>query len=156
MPINMNEFLCQLEQYKPITDFLIALIPIMLAILGSYIAIQQYRTNRKKLKIELFEKRFKVFDSINKFIGAVVRTQSVDQQQRNDFLAGTRGAEFLFDITIKEYVDKIWETSVDLGVWAEDINTSAHASERAEHMKWFVKQLQEIDGKFKKYMQLSH
>jgi len=154
--INMNELLCKLEQYKPITDFFIALIPIALAILGSYIAIQQYRTNRKKLKIELFEKRFSVFDSINKFIGAVVRTQSVDQQQRNDFLAGTRGAEFLFDESIKQYVTEIWEKSVDLGVWAEDERTSTNASERAEQMKWFVKQLREIDDRFKKFMQLSH
>ncbi len=152
----MNDLLYKLKQYKPLIDFFIALMPIALAIFGSYIAIQQYRTNRKKLKIELFEKRFAVFDSINKFIGAVVRTQTVDQQQINDFLAGTRGAEFLFSESIKKYVTEIWEKSVDLDVWAKDENRSTNASNRAEHMKWFVKQLREIDNRFITFMQLSH
>ena len=144
----MNELLCKLEQYKLITEFSIALIPISTSNIR-FIHRNSTVSNKQ-------EKRFAVFDSINKFIGAIVRKCSVDQQQVNDFLAGTRGAEFLFDENIKKYVDEIWEKSCELVTWDKDEYTSTHASEIEEHMKWYNKQLREIDGRFKEYMQLSH
>ncbi|GJM04048.1 MAG: hypothetical protein DHS20C09_00390 [marine bacterium B5-7] len=152
----MDEILFSLEKFKPLIDFFVALIPIALAILGSYIAIQQYRTNRKKLKIELFDKRYAVFIAINQYLGVVMRDVSVDHSQRSEYLAGTRGAEFLFKKEITEYIDEIWSKSIDLCTWAEDELTSTHATERGEHMKWFGRQFSEIDERFKKYMQLEH
>lgn len=152
----MNQIICLLARYKPVTDFFIGLIPIVLTIFGVYIAIQQYRTNRKKLKLDLFEKRYEVFSSINKFIGVVARSRRFDHQHGNDFLAGTRGAEFLFDSHIKSYVNEIWIKACDLETWANDEKTSDHAVEKAVHMKWFVAQFIEVDERFKKYMQLSH
>jgi len=152
----MNELILELEKIKPLTDFFTALIPIVLSIFVILIAIQQYRTNRRKLKLDLFEKRYKVFDVTIKFIGDVVRSQNFEHQTGSDFLEGTRGAEFLFDAEIKLYIDEIWERAVNISVWAEDESTSTHAAERNEHMKWFVKQLREVDQRFKKYMQLSH
>lgn len=152
----MNELICELEKLKPVTDFFTALIPIVLSVLGIYIAVQQYRTNRKKLKLELFEKRYVVFDVVIKFIGEVVRTQSFDHQAQINFIEGTRGAEFLFDVDIKLYIDEIWDRAVNLEGWAGDEHTSTHAAERNENMKWFFGQLREVDQRFKKYMQLSH
>ena len=152
----MNELLAYIEKLKPIIELLTALIPLAITILGSYIAIQQYRTNRMKLKNYLFEKRYAVFESVNNYITAVVKGQYVDLNQRTDFLSGTRGVEFLFDQKMKKYVTEIWERAVDLEAWAEDQKPSTHSKEKAVHKKWFAKQLTEINVKFKEYMYLSH
>jgi len=152
----MNEILCSIEKLKPLVDFFTALIPIAIAILGSYIAIQQHKTNRMKLKNDLFEKRYAVFECINTYIRAVVTGKGVDLNQRNDFLSGTKGVEFLFDTEMKAYVTEIWERAVDLEAWSEDEKPSTNSKERAEHKKWFGRQLKEINSVFKDYMYLSH
>lgn len=152
----MDKILCSISEYKPITDLLTALIPIVLTIFGSYIAIQQYRTNRKKLKLDLFDKRFTIFQHTKDYLGEVILHVPTTKEEQSKFLLGTKGAEFVFSKEIKMYIDEIWEKYVELEEWAGDQNTAEHAQERAAQIKWFIKQLQNIDAKFKKYMQLSH
>ena len=110
----------------------------------------------KKLKLDLFEKRYAIYIAIVMFLSEVVRTIKIEKKQQINFIENTRGAEFLFDADIKKYIDQIWEKAVDLETWSYDHNTSEHSGKRAETMKWLIKQLDEIDQRFKKYMQLSH
>lgn len=152
----MEKLLQTLEKHTILIEFLSSLMPIILTILGLYIAIQQYRTNRKRIKIDLFEKRFSVFVAINKFISAIAKEGGVTQEQRMEFISDTRGAEFLFDKKIKLYIDKIWEATVDAGVWTEDNNYANSAAERAEAKKWLFSELKNMDSRFHKYLRLKH
>lgn len=122
---------------------------------GSVIAVQQYRVNRKRLKKDLFDKRYEIFEHTKEFLSDIV-TGSVNDERKRKYLLGTRGAAFVFDETIKEYIDKIWSISVDLESWQGDAQPSTHAEERNNHLKWINKQLSDVDSKFKKYMSLSH
>nr|WP_319566557.1 hypothetical protein [uncultured Rhodoferax sp.] len=152
----MEELICLALRYKPVIDLLISLIPIAIAVLGSYIAIQQYRTARKKLKLDLFDKRFLIFQNTKNYIGEVVCYVAATKEKQREFLVGTRGSQFVFGQEVKDYIDEVWKKSVDLEGWSLDQTTSEHSQQRAAHLKWFNDQLQKIDGKFKKYMQLSH
>ena len=126
-----------------------------LTVLGLYIAIQQYRTNRKRIKNDLFEKRYSVFVAINGFISSISKG-GVTQGQRIEFLSRTRGAEFLFDKKIKTYIDQIWEKSVDAGAWVEDTNYANSPAERGEAKKWLYSELNNMDARFRKYLHLKH
>ncbi|WP_019531421.1 hypothetical protein [Dasania marina] len=150
-----DNFLCLIAKYTPIIDFFTALIPIAIAALGSYIAVQQYRTNRRKLQIDLFDKRYAVYDAIRNYIIVVIQGNQKDLALQQAFSAGTVGAEFLFNKEIKEYINQLWSKSVDLMEWSEDEHTSTHASERAAHKKWFGAQLKEIDNRFMEFMHVS-
>jgi uncharacterized membrane protein len=152
----MIEILAFIEKLKPIIELLTALIPIFIAALGSYIAIQQYRTNRMKLKNDLFEKRYAVFETVNSYITEVAKGKSVDINQREEFQSGTKGVEFLFDDKMKAYITEIWKQAEDLQAWEEDEIPSTYSEERALHRKWFAKQRTDINVKFKDYMHLSH
>lgn len=143
-------------RYKPLLNIFIASLPIVLTIFGSYIAIQQYRTARKKLKLDLFDKRYAIFQSAKDYIGHIVCYVAATKEKQSEFLVGTRGAQFIFDQEIKSYIDEIWQKSVDLESWSLDQNTSEHSAQRASHSKWFNDQLTKIDAKFKNFMQLSH
>ena len=44
-----------------------------IGLVAIYIAWQQWNTNRNKLKLDLFEKRFSVFQSTRTFLSSVLR-----------------------------------------------------------------------------------
>ena len=152
----MEQFLEKLESNKIIIDFLSSLLPIVLTVFGLYIAIQQYRTNRKRIKNDLFDRRYAVFSAILEFISKIAKGGSVTQEDRIEFMSSTRGAEFLFDKTIKDYIDEIWEKTVDAGAWAEDNTYHNTASDRAEAKKWLYGEFSAIDKRFRKYLHLKH
>lgn len=152
----MEELICLALRYKPLIDLFISLIPIAITAIGLYIAIQQYITAKKKLKLDLFDKRFLIFQNTKNYIGEVVSHVTATDEKQREFLVGTRGSQFVFGQEVKDYIDEVWSKSVDLKGWSLDQTTSEHPQNRAAHLNWFNDQLQKIDGKFKKYMQLSH
>jgi len=54
-------------------QLLSALLTPVIALVTTYIAIQQYRTSRLKFKLELFEKRYDIYQGVKKFILSAVR-----------------------------------------------------------------------------------
>jgi hypothetical protein len=46
---------------------------VFLAALASYVAYQQYRLSREKLKLDLFEKRFSVFAGVRRLLTHILR-----------------------------------------------------------------------------------
>nr|WP_320136637.1 hypothetical protein [uncultured Amphritea sp.] len=135
-------------------DFFTALIPIALAALGSYIAIQQYRTNRQKLKIELFEKRYAIYDAVREYMGAIIRKRHSNENEQQQFLVETKGAAFLFDDEIIKFIEDVWQNSIDMGEWHEDELPSTHAQEEADDMRWFLAEFGKLNERFSKYMRL--
>ena len=56
------------------------LLTILLAGFAAYIAFQQFRLGREKFKLDLFEKRFAVFDATRKFLSTILTEGNVDMQ----------------------------------------------------------------------------
>jgi|PlaIllAssembly_1097288.scaffolds.fasta_scaffold283843_2 hypothetical protein len=52
-----------------------ALLTPVIAIVAAYVAWQQLKTNRRKLKLDLFEKRYTVFEKIGEFIGSILTSR---------------------------------------------------------------------------------
>ncbi len=152
----MEELFFFAYRYKPLIDLLISSIPIVVAVLGLYIASQQHRTARKKLKLDLFNTRFLIFQNTTDYIGEVVCNVAASKEKQREFLVGTRGSQFVFDQEVTDYIDEIWKKSVDLEGLSLNQTTPEHSQQKIAHLNWFNEQLQKIDGKFKKYMQLSH
>lgn len=137
-------------------DFFIALIPIVLASLGAYIAIQQYRTNRKNLKIELFEKRYVIYEAVREYMGAIVRKRYPTENEQQQFLVETKGASFLFDDEIMKFIEEVWQRSIYMCEWHQDELPSTHAQERADYMRWFAAEFGKLNERFSKDMRLRH
>ncbi len=144
------------SRYEPLIDLLTSFIPIAIAVLGGYIAVRQYITSRQKLKLDLFDKRFAIFQASKKFIGQVLTNEYTDKQVQREFLIATQGTRFIFNEKIRLYIDSIWEKSQDLQEWSQNQTSSENSASRADHLKWFNAQLSEIERHFSPYMQLSH
>src|SRR5437588_5180317 len=81
----------------------------IIAALVAVITWQQWITNRARLRHELFDRRYKIFEQIAGFVAGVIRDGVVQPGTERDFLRQTKRAYFAFgcDETIKQLVADI-------------------------------------------------
>ena len=99
---------------KDWVDIMTALLTPTIAVLGSVIAILQWRINRFRLKHELFDKRYDIYTAAMAFLVSIIQNGKVKEEDRLHFLAGTKGAKFLFPGKLNEYLDQIHSKACDL------------------------------------------
>ena len=152
--------------------------PVIALIAAGIAATIQYRqwqtakaaaeTAKNKLKLDLFDKRFAVFNAVARL---VTKLSNAEAHHDNDsvkaLMAKTAGTEFLFDETVYEYVtDEIFKHAAILMSlqWAE-----AQAKARGEHQRaaelavkrelectWFEQQLDVLKRHTAPFLQLTH
>jgi hypothetical protein len=61
---------------------------VLLAVGGVYIAYQQFRFGRERLKLDLFEKRFAVFAAVSRFLSTIATEGKVQMEQLGETLSG--------------------------------------------------------------------
>lgn len=141
-----------------------ALLTPTIAILGSYIAWRQWKTAQNKLKLDLFNRRLSVFEATEKIIGTVFREGIVTEEDRIDFLRGTKNSKWLFNSDISDYLqEELHGKIVDLQQYTFELKGNCTETERIEKIreqaqtkKWIVAQYKVIDDKFMAFLGLSH
>jgi hypothetical protein len=73
----------------------------------SWIALRQWKTSRDKLRFDLFERRFAVYEATRKLISKVGLGGTLEKGDLWTFEDATRGAEFLFQGPAREFLKKI-------------------------------------------------
>jgi len=130
----------------------------IIAILAAWIAFQQHKTNRYKLRLDLYDKRFNVFHKLISFVSSAVQQGNVTDEQLNEFLRSTAYANFLFDKDIETYIDEMYHKGVDLHYMEKSIkelsgNKQKEILDKREIVfNWFVKQFTESRKKFGRYL----
>lgn len=146
------------------TALLSALLTPAITILGAYIAWQQWRTNRNKLKLDLFERRFAVYDAARSLIRDVLTQTNPSDEQLLKFLANTGEARFLLSEGIATYLaDELYKKAAELNrLWASMVELPA-GEERARNQgsqteirSWFERQLPVLEAKFADFLRLKH
>lgn len=146
-----------------VTTFSALLTPII-AILSVFIAANQWITARRKLKLDLYEKRLKVYESVRSTIGKIVTSGTTDQQTETDFLIGIAGSKWLFDESMVNYLNvDLWKEIVRLGTIRAMVDGVPQGEESSRLIKeWgeskmsFNYHLQKIDEKFYPFLNLRH
>jgi len=146
------------------TTYLTALMTPTVAILGLLIGWRQWRLAQNKLKLELFEKRFAVYEATLRFIATILSSGKAEDYEVFQFRSAIREAKWLFEPSVAEYLEKqLCHKAIDLltlrseldGVPVGEVRTkNVHA--QAEIKKWFLAQTGELDAKFSPYLRLSH
>ncbi len=95
-----------IELLKIIPTFIIGCI-------AAYIAYQQWKISHKKLKYDLFERRFKIFEATKMFIVNIITCGGIGSERgrrmigvANKYLPSTISVYFLFDQDIIDYVEE--------------------------------------------------
>lgn len=131
-------------------------------IIGSavaYIAYQQHKTNRDKIRLDLYDRRFKLYKEMTSFLGSIVTIRNISDNDLVNFLRNTRDAVFLFKDDIPNYISEIYTQAIELQLKDKEVggkilgvDTKKAIEKQAEVFKWFEKQLEECTVRFKKYL----
>jgi len=139
-----------------------ALLTPVVAAVAAYVAWQQLTTNRRKLRLDLFDRRYAVFEKIGDFIGSILTTGRVQQGKEIQFLVDTKAVSFLFGEDISEFVSEIYRKAVDLHALDAELEgatgeaRSANIKAQREIKDWYSKALRELKARFSGYLKLEH
>lgn len=146
------------------TTYLAALLTPTVAVLGSFIAYRQWRLAQNKLKLDLFDRRFSVYQAARTLLASIMTSGKAKDEEVFKFMVATREAKWLLSASVAEYLDKqLYHKAIDLqalaseleGVGVGEIRTkNVHA--QADIKKWFMAQYEVLDEKFTLYLQLRH
>lgn len=164
MAMNCSEILQSIQNGKDWVDYLSALLVPTIAILGAIIAFQQWRTNTKRLKHELFDRRYEQFTVVREFLGSIMTSGKSKQDEQFKYLLGTKGMRFTFDKEIADYLEKnIWHPAIHLQCLASELEgvpagkaRTDNVQKQSEIKKKLNVELNSLEEKFAKYLQLQH
>lgn len=146
------------------TAYVSAFLVPVIAVFGAWIAYRQWRTAQNKLKLDLFEKRMAVYDSVRETLGFIVTHGKIGLGEQFKYMSGIRSAKWLFDADVAEYLEKtLWEKIVDFELHetmsagqSNDPERIKHAHAKADTFKWLAAQYAVLDKKFSPFLSLGH
>jgi len=139
----------------------------LIAIVATYIAWQQWKTNKQKLILDRYDRRLRVYEEVRKILSIILRDANVSFEDLLKFRTSVSEADFLFGIEITEYIDEIYKRGIQLNYWTGEYRD--YTQERPEgydhkaivdnmhaELKWLASQFEPAKQKFKKYLDISH
>lgn len=137
----------------------------VVAILVAIITCGQWITNRARLRHELFDRRYTMYETIASFLASIAIDGMLRQSADREFLRNTKKAYFVFgcDPDIKNLVSEIYRLAVDLDTLHTVLDALTVADQRAanvQRQRDIKDRLQNIldsmESKFEKYLRLDH
>lgn len=137
----------------PAIQFIQSLAVIALTIVGARIAWQQKQIAAEKLKLEMFDRRFKVFEATRSFLVHILNSGDVDLKNEEQFWVGTMDAVFLFDVEIVKFLEGVRVRAIKF----PEINReyARYPDRRMEEFDRFRKDLESLPDRFSKYLSLA-
>jgi len=129
------------------------------------INLQNAKINEDKLRLDLFDKRLSIYNSIMDLINIIVTSGGVTNEEISKFRYRTRETNFFFDKDIIDYVEEVYQSAVKFqsiegkfqnmdsfidGRQKEDMNELA--DRRTKAMEWFGDQFYQCRNIFEKYI----
>lgn len=141
-----------------------AIITAAVAVLVALITGGQWVTNRARLRHELFDRRYALYEQIAGFIAEILTSGKIPQGEPDGFLRRTKTAYFAFacDNDIKVIITEIYEKVADLQALEATLETLG-GKERKKNMEdqravkdWLKKTQNSLEKRFEKYLKLMH
>jgi len=135
-------------------------LPLIMAIFLGYIAFQQMRINRDRLKLDLYNKRFEVYSRTLDFHHALVNNELTTDIHRN-FIEAKQSSKFLFHPS-----DKIYDVLKEMHIKSFKVTGFREHAEKLkgtneytkafdemhDSINWIISQVEVLDEKISKYL----
>jgi len=99
---------------KQISEICAGFLTPIIGALAVYIAWQQHRTNRNNLRLNLYDRRYEVFDALMSLLAHIAQRVDVTDEQLYEFYRATNQSQFLFGKEISEYLEEISKNARNL------------------------------------------
>lgn len=138
----------------------------LIAVIATYIAWQQWKTNRLKLLFDRYDRRLKVYEEVRLILSIIVRDAEASYDDLLKFRQSVSEADFLFGPEIPAYIEEIYQRGIKLQYLSGKYLDSAQPKpERYDHKEvcdgmyaelvWLSAQFEPAHQKFKKYLDVS-
>lgn len=151
---------------EQIIDISKGLLTPVIAAVATYIAWQQWKTNRQKLELDQYERRLRIYEEVQKMLRIIARDAKASLSDLLEFRTSVSEADFLFGPEIMKYIDEIYTHSCNLGRWNDEYRDDTQAypegydhnkvvAEKHKELTWLVDQFEPAKEKFQKYLRLT-
>lgn len=135
---------------------------IWISIIISIVTYQQYRLAHSKLKLDLYEKRFSVFQGVREFLSIVLAKADFEMNEFYAFRAKTAEADFLFDGRVVKLIKQVDKEALDFhtkkaileGVPVGEARTRM-VEDEISALKQLTDRITELKEVFRDYFQFS-
>jgi hypothetical protein len=135
----------------------------LVAIVATYIAWQQWKTNKIKLQLDLYDRRLKVYEEVILILSIIFRDTKASYDDLLKFRRAASQADFLFGSEIPSYLNDIYQHGVKLQYWSgeyrdytqekpADYDHQKVVESMHVELKWLTEQFDPAKEKFKKYL----
>ncbi|BAW95903.1 hypothetical protein NIES970_08370 [[Synechococcus] sp. NIES-970] len=139
---------------------------VIAACITTYVAYQQYRINRYRLKFDLYDRRLHIFRHVIKFTISIcnhpswIEPQAWHDSRLAELDENIQESIFLFDEEIYKYIKSIREESLEILTVSQLLaeknlsqdDRNMYADKKAKKLIWLTNQLEVSQKKFGKYL----
>ena len=125
----------------------------------AFIALQQWLLARHKLRLELFEKRYKVYETSARFLSVILSLANFTDEDLRAFNIGTMDAVFLYPKHITDYLHKIRCRALDMRLFQTQFTPLPVGEERSklvqknhDELTWLTDQLTKLPTVFAPFL----
>jgi hypothetical protein len=83
----------------------------------SWIAYQQWRTARDRVRLDVFKLRYRYFLSLRDFMISIIQDGNTDLNKHSQYVRKMVGSEFVFNKELTAYIEDVRLNSIKL--WAK-------------------------------------
>jgi hypothetical protein len=135
-----------------------ALLTPLIAIVTTYIAVQQWKSNQLKLRMDRYDRRLQIYKDVLKFLKAMGVSARPRMEDALAFYGATAEADFLFGPEISDFIQEAMTRAFPLcraNMEQSNVREPLARDEVTEEMKWFVGQVYIAKKIFKKYLDIN-
>lgn len=114
---------------------------------GVYIAYRQSRIATAKLNLDLYDRRFKVFDATRNYMSDIFTSDNLPRRT-TEFSIRTADAVFLFGSEIEEYIEHLRRRGVDLHAARGRLRLMDEREQVGEQRNALVDRVSDIEERF--------
>ncbi|HUH83329.1 MAG TPA: hypothetical protein VLX85_01895 [Stellaceae bacterium] len=150
------------QHHRDLVDILQALLTPLIACIAVGIAFAQWFTARNRFKLDLFDRRWAVYEAVMQLLAAMTSHGATSREDDQKFLVGIRGAKWLFNSEIETYLLKeVWARACELNAvnsmlepTAPQYGREGHAKRKMQLMQWVGSQYSVVDSTFSEFLQM--
>lgn len=125
----------------------------------SAIAYQQWALARHKFRLDLFEKRYKVYEAAGRFLSIILSLAEFNDEDLRAFTIGTGDAVFLYPKHITDYIHQIRCRAIDMRTYQKKFEHLPGGEERSKlvdqnhnELKWLNEQMTKLPAVFAPFL----
>jgi hypothetical protein len=128
--------------------------PLVIGFIAAYVAYRQWHTGNQRLKLDLFERRLKVYEAAKKLVDNTLRRFEISENDLRAFNRDLSEAEFLFPLAIAQYLRAVAKMSLDLRSNTKALQAAIEQGDRAaserlnEKQSELIKKITDADQTF--------